>query len=104
MSVITPECPTIFLIIVWLIPASANIEMHVCLQQCGMRSIFANAKAKIVLGEQIREKSKGRNHDLSVMEYMVLKEGIRYDELKGQTDEKQQENELLEREKKQLAK
>lgn len=36
------------------------------------------------------------------MEYKVLKEEIRYDELKGQADEKQQENELLEREKKQL--
>ena len=33
VSVIAPECPAIFLIIVWLIPASANIEMHVCLQQ-----------------------------------------------------------------------
>jgi len=64
---------------------------------------FANEKAKIVLGEQIREKSKGRNHDLSVMEYKVLKEEIRYDELKEQADEKQQENELLEREKAQLA-
>ena len=32
----------------------------------------------------------------------MLKEEIRYDELKGQADEKQQENELLEREKKQL--
>lgn len=63
---------------------------------------FANEKAKIVLGEQIREKSKGRNHDLSVMEYKVLKEEIRYDELKEQVDEKQQENELLEREKEQL--
>ena len=63
---------------------------------------FANEKTKIVLGEQIREKSKDRNHDLSVMEYKVLKEGIRYDELKEQVDEKQQENELLEREKKQL--
>lgn len=63
---------------------------------------FANEKAKIVLGEQIREKSKGRNHDLSVMEYKVLKEGIRYDELKEQADEKQQENEKLEREKEQL--
>ena len=39
MSVIAPECPTIFLIIVWLIPASANIEIHVCLQQCGVRLI-----------------------------------------------------------------
>lgn len=63
---------------------------------------FANQKAEIVLGEQIREKSKGRNHDLSVMEYKVLKEEIRYDELKEQADEKQQENELLEREKTQL--
>lgn len=49
---------------------------------------FANEKAKIVLGEQMREKSKGRNHDLSVMEYKVLKEEIRYDELKEQADEK----------------
>lgn len=63
---------------------------------------FANEKAKIVLGERIREKSKGRNHDLLVMEYKVLKEEIRYDELKEQADEKQQENEKLEREKEQL--
>ena len=62
----------------------------------------ANTKVKIAFDEQIREKSKGRNHDLSVMEYKVLKEEIRYDELKEQADEKQQENELLEREKKQL--
>lgn len=63
---------------------------------------FANQKVKIALREQIREKSKGRNHDLSVMEYKVLKEEIRYDELKEQTDERQQENKLLESEKKQL--
>ncbi len=63
---------------------------------------FANQKVKIALGEQIREMSKGRNHDLSVMEYKVLKEEIRYDELKEQADEKQQENELWEREKTQL--
>ena len=56
---------------------------------------FENERAKNVLGEQIREKSKGRNHDLSVMEYKVLKEEIRYDELKEQADEKQQENEQL---------
>ena len=64
---------------------------------------FANERAKIVLGEQIREKSKGRNHDLSVMEYKALKEEIRYGELKEQADEKQQENEKLEHEKEQLA-
>ena len=62
----------------------------------------ANTKVRIAFDEQIREKSKGRNHDLSVMEYKVLKEEIRYDELKEQADEKQQENELLEREKEQL--
>ena len=62
----------------------------------------ANTKVRIAFDEQIREKSKGRNHDLSVMEYKVLKEEICYDELKEQADEKQQENELLEREKKQL--
>lgn len=59
-------------------------------------------KRKKVLGEPIREKSKGRNHDLSVMEYKVLKEEIHYDELKEQTDKKEQENEQLKREKKQL--
>lgn len=63
---------------------------------------FANEKVRIILGEQIREKSKGQNHDLSVMEYKMLKEEIRYDELKEQADEKQQENKLLEREKVQL--
>lgn len=63
---------------------------------------FANEKAKNVLGEQIREKSKGRNYNLSVMECNVLKEEIHYDELKEQADEKQQENEQLEREKEQL--
>lgn len=62
----------------------------------------ANTKVKIAFDEQVREKSKGRNHDLSVMEYKVLKEEIRYNELKEQADEKQQENKLLEREKEQL--
>lgn len=62
----------------------------------------ANTKVMIAFDEQIREKSKGRNHDLSVMEYKVLKEEIRYDEFKEQADEKQQENEQLEREKAQL--
>lgn len=62
----------------------------------------ANTKVRIAFDEQIREKSKGRNHDLSVMEYKVLKEEIRYDELKEQADEKQQENEQLECEKAQL--
>ena len=36
------------------------------------------------------------------MEYKVFKEEMRYDELKEQADEKQRENEMLEREKEQL--
>ena len=63
---------------------------------------FANEKVQIIFGEPIRKKSKGRNHDLSVMEYKVSKETQRYEALKAQTDEKQQENEMLEREKEQL--
>lgn len=63
---------------------------------------FANQKAQLVLGEQIREKAKGRNHDLSVMEYKVIKEEIRYDELKEQADETQRKNKLLAEEKAKL--
>lgn len=63
---------------------------------------FANQKVQLVLEEQIREKAKGRNHDLSVMEYKVLKEEIRYDELKEQADETQRKNKLLAEEKAKL--
>lgn len=48
--------------------------------------------------EKLAEKKLGRNHDLSVMEYKVQQEKIRYDELKEQADAKQQGKELLERE------
>ena len=58
----------------------------------------ANKEVKDWFGKQIKEKSKGRNHDLSVAEYKVLKEEIYYNELKEQADEKKQENELLEQE------
>ena len=64
---------------------------------------FADRKVKIALGEQIREKAKGFNHDLTVIEYKVLQEEIRYDKLKEQADQKQQENELLELKKTQLS-
>lgn len=63
---------------------------------------FVNQRVEYFLGKQIKEKSKGRNHDLSVVEYKVVKEEMRFDELKEQADAKQQENELLEREKTQL--
>lgn len=52
--------------------------------------------------EELAEKKPGRNHDLTVMEYKVLQETKHYDELKEQADVKQQEKELLEREKAQL--
>ena len=52
--------------------------------------------------EELAEKKQGRNHDLSVMEYKVQEEEIRYDELKEQAEAKHQEKELLEREKAQL--
>ena len=35
---------------------------------------FIDEKVSVVFGEQIKEKSKGRNHDLTVAEYKVAKE------------------------------
>lgn len=57
---------------------------------------------KFNVKEELAEKKQGRNHDLSVMEYKVQQEEIRYDELKEQAEAKHQEKELLEREKAQL--
>ena len=57
---------------------------------------------KFNVKEELAEKKLGRNHDLSVMEYKVQQEEIRYDELKEQAEAKHQEKELLEREKAQL--
>lgn len=64
---------------------------------------FANQRVESFLGDWIKEKSKGRNHDLSVMEYKVAKEEMRYDELKEQADEKLQEKEQLEQDVQQLS-
>ena len=57
---------------------------------------------KFNIKEKLAEKKRGRNHDLTVMEYKVAQETKHYDELKEQADAKQQEKELLEREKAQL--
>lgn len=60
---------------------------------------FANERISIILNEQIKEKEKGRNHDLSVVEYKVAKESQRYSQLKEQADNKEKElDELKERE------
>ena len=58
---------------------------------------FANQRVAYFMGERIKEKSKGRNHDLSVAEYKVQQEEMRYDDLKEQADKKLQEKEQLER-------
>lgn len=58
---------------------------------------------KFNVKEEFAEKKQGRNHDLSVMEYKVQKEKIRYDELKNQADEKMQEKEQLEWQKQALS-
>lgn len=49
---------------------------------------FYNGKTKIILEEQIREKSKGCNHDLLAMECKMLKAKMRYTELKEQVGKK----------------
>lgn len=56
---------------------------------------FTNQKVSLIFEEQIREKSKGRNQDLSVAEYKVAKETKRYEELKDQVEEQEWEYELL---------
>lgn len=64
---------------------------------------FANQRVAYFMRERIKEKSKGRNRDLSVAEYKVQQEEIRYDDLKEQADKKLQETEQLERQKQALS-
>ncbi len=58
---------------------------------------FANKEVELLFGEQIREKSKGRNHDLSVAEYKVAKETEHYEELRELTQSEQYKCNELER-------
>lgn len=53
--------------------------------------------------EELAEKKQGRNHDLTVMEYKVQQEEIRYDQLKEQAEKKLQEKEQIERQKQVLS-
>lgn len=50
---------------------------------------FINQKVSVVFGEQIREKSKGRNHDLTVAEYKVAKETEKLELLGDDIDRKE---------------
>ena len=45
---------------------------------------YANRMVDIWFQDKIKEKSKGRNHDLSVAEYKVAKETEKYERLKGE--------------------
>lgn len=59
---------------------------------------FASNKSKIVFGEEFREKSKGRNHDLTVAEYKVSQENQRYEQLREKAEEKELKIDLLQKE------
>ena len=50
---------------------------------------FINQKVSVVFGEQIKEKSKGRNHDLTVAEYKVAKETEKLELLGDDIDRKE---------------
>ena len=50
----------------------------------GKLRAYANRMVDIWFGEEIKEKAKGRNHDLTVAEYKVAKETERYERLKDE--------------------
>ena len=55
----------------------------------------ANKEVNDWFGEQIKEKSKGRNHDLSVTEYKVAQESRKLEEIQQQNNEEQAKNDKL---------
>lgn len=57
---------------------------------------YANYKVNLLFDEQIKEKTKGRNHDLSVAEYKVAKETERYSAIKERVADKERELDVLE--------
>ena len=60
---------------------------------------FANKQVKSWFDEQIKEKGKGCNHDLSVVEYKVAKEAEKYMKAKSEVADKKKElDELQEQE------
>lgn len=52
----------------------------------------ANKEVNDWFGEQIKEKSKGRNHDLTVAEYKVAQESRKLEEIQQQNNEEQAKN------------
>ena len=61
---------------------------------------FANKQVKSWFDEQIKQKAKGCNHDLSVVEYKVAKEAEKYLKVKTQVADKERELDVLEERKK----
>ena len=59
---------------------------------------FASNKSKIVFGEEFREKSKGRNNDLTVAEYKVSQKNQRYEQLREKAEEEELKIDLLQKE------
>ena len=57
---------------------------------------FANRQVKSWFDEQIKEKAKGRNHDLAVVEYKVAKEAEKFLQVKAQVEGKEKELDVLE--------
>lgn len=55
----------------------------------------ANKEVNDWFGEQIKEKSKGRNHDLTVAEYKVAQESRKLEEIQQQNNEEQAKNSKL---------
>ncbi len=59
---------------------------------------YANHMVDIWFREEIKEKAKGRNHDLTVMEYKVAKETEKYEEIKEKYVNAEKEVEALKEE------
>lgn len=63
---------------------------------------YADYKVNLLFDKQIKEKTKGRNHDLSVAEYKVAKETEKYAKVKEQVTDKKRELEVLEEQGKEI--
>ena len=61
----------------------------------GKLRAYANRMVDIWLQDEIKEKSKGRNHDLTVAEYKVAKETERYEQIKKEYVNTEKEVEAL---------
>ena len=61
----------------------------------GKLRAYANRMVDIWFQDKIKEKSKGRNHDLTVMEYKVAKENEKYEQIKEEHVNIEKEVEVL---------